>query len=83
MPVQYKNFSDVKDTNQASKIANIFAEPLETKVEILLAFPSNSKMIFSDEHTPVRKVLLQDEKISVEMQEKFDTLIHAFKDIMS
>ena len=40
-------------------------------------------MIFQGGHTPVRKVLLQDGKILVEMQEKLNSLIHTFEDIMS
>ena len=62
IPAQFDNFSDVEETNQESVIANISAPTLETKVEILPATPSNSKMIFSDDHTPVRTVLLQDVK---------------------
>ena len=33
--------------------------------------------------TPVRKVLIQDAKISVEMQEKLQSLIHTSEDNMS
>ena len=40
-------------------------------------------MIFPGDHTPIRKVLLQDAKILSETQEKLNGLIHAFKDIMS
>ena len=40
-------------------------------------------MIFPGEYTPVRKVLLKDAKILVEMQEKLSDLIHALEDIMS
>ena len=40
-------------------------------------------MIFPGDHTPVRKDLLHDAKILVEMQEKMKGLIHAFEDIMS
>ena len=40
-------------------------------------------MIFPGDHTSVRKVLLQDTKISEEIQEKLNGLMHAFEDIMS
>ena len=82
-PAQYDNFSSVEGTNQERKIANISAVPSETKGEIFPAIPSNSKMIFPGEHTPVRKVLLQDLKILLEMQEKLNGLIQTFEDIMS
>ena len=54
-----------EETNKESETTNISAAPSETKVELLPAIPSNSKMIFPDDHTPVRKVLLQDAKILV------------------
>ena len=66
---QYDNFSDVEEANQESKIGNLSDASSETKGEILLVIPSNSKMIFPDDHISVRKVLLQDAKISVEMQD--------------
>ena len=40
-------------------------------------------MIFPGDHMAVRKVLLQDAKISVETQKKLDSLVHAFEDIIS
>ena len=40
-------------------------------------------MIFPGDHTPVRKVLLEDAEILVKTQEKLNGLIYAFEDIMS
>ena len=59
---KFDSFLDVEDTNQESKIGNIPAATLETKVEMLPAIPSNRKMIFPGYHTPDRKSLLQDTK---------------------
>ena len=80
---QYVNFSGVENKNQESEIANISAATSETKIKILPVSPSNSNTIFPGHHSPVRKVLLQDAKISIEMQEKSGSLIHAFKYNMS
>ena len=82
-PAQYDNFSDVEEQNQESEIGNISAAPSETRAELLPAIPSDSKMISPGNHTPVRKVLLQDAKIFEETQEKLNVLIHAFEFIMS
>ena len=67
--VQYDNLSDVRE-NQESIIANISYATSETKVDMLLAIPTTSKMIFPGDHTSVREVLFQDAKIFVETQEK-------------
>ena len=40
-------------------------------------------MIFPSDHIPVGNVLIQDAKILVEMQEKLNSMIHVFEDIMS
>ena len=40
-------------------------------------------MIFPGDHIPVRKVLLQGKKITVEIKEKLNGLIYAFENIMS
>ena len=37
-------------------------------------------MIFPGDHIPFRKVLLQDAKMSVETQEKMNSLMHNFED---
>ena len=55
----------------------------ETKVEILPAIPARGKTIFPGDHTPLRKVLLQDAKVSADMQEKLNGVIHALKNIVS
>ena len=56
---QYDNLTDARE-NQESVIVNILVATSETKIEILPAIPENSKMIFPHDHTPLRKVLLQD-----------------------
>ena len=58
IPSQYENFSDTEETNQEGEIANISATISDTKASILLAIPSDGKMIFPCNHTPVRKVSL-------------------------
>ena len=82
-PAQYENFSDVEETNQGCEIACISVATFGTKVEILQGIPLNNKIIFPGDHTSDRKVLFQDVKISVETQEKLNSLIPAFEDIMS
>ena len=63
-------------------IANILATILGMVVEILPAIPASSKIIFPWGHTPLRKVVVQDAKIS-DSQEKINCPMHAFEDIMS
>ena len=53
-PVQYDNFSDTEETKQESEISKIFVESSETKLEILPAIPSDSKIIFPGNSTYVR-----------------------------
>ena len=40
-------------------------------------------MIFHGDHKPIRKEVLQDAKISEDIQEKLNCLLHIFKDISS
>ena len=80
-PIQYDNFSEVEEINQESKIADISAAHVGTKAEIFPANPSDSKMIFPGDDTPIRKVLLQDAIILVETQEKWNSQIHTFEDM--
>ena len=82
IPAQCDRFSDAEENNQESKIANTSGATSKTKAEILPAIPTSSKMIFLGNNTPVRKVLLQDAKISVDVQEKLYGLIHVFQDIV-
>ena len=69
--------------NQESEITNISVALSETKDLILPAIPSNSKLIFPFDRTPLTKVLFKDAKIFVEIQEKLNGLIYAFEDNMS
>ena len=39
-------------------------------------------MIFPGDHTPIRKVVLQDAKISADTQEKLTCLLYTFEDVM-
>ena len=54
-----------------------------TNGEIIPTVPSAGAMIFPVDHTPGRKVLLQDATTSADTQENLNNLIHAFEDIMS
>ena len=78
-PAQCDHLSDAEEENQESEIANISTTISERKAEILPAKPIGRKMLFPGDDTPVRKVLLQDAKISVETQEKLNGLMHDFE----
>ena len=39
-------------------------------------------MIFPGDHTPLRKLVLQDAKFSADIQEKINSLLHTFEDII-
>ena len=76
-------FSYIQVNNQSGEIANISVLTSETNSAILLALSSTSKMIFLGDYMPVKKVLLQDTKISADMQEQLNSLIYALEDIMN
>ena len=71
-PAQYGNLSEVRQNNQESVFSNIWATASETEVGILPAIPASSKMIFPGDHIPLRKLLLKDAPILVDMQEKIE-----------
>ena len=56
-------FQILKRQIKKVKLQTFSAANSKTRVEILSAILLYSKMIFSGDHTPVRKVLLQDTKI--------------------
>ena len=62
IPAQYDNLSDGEKRNQESQIANISAATSETKVKILQAISSNSKMIILGDHTPIKKSYFKMQK---------------------
>ena len=80
---QHDNLSETGENNKESVIVNVYAAASEPNVEMLPLIPTTSKMIFPGDHIPLRKVLLQDMKISADRQEKLNSLIHTFENIMS
>ena len=73
----------IQENNRADEITNISLTTLETNAEILLAIPSASNTILSDNDMPVRKVYLQYRKLSADTWEKFNSLIHDTRSIFS
>ena len=82
-PAQYESYYETGEAHSNIVIANILATILGHNVEILPAIPACSKMMFPGDHTPPRKVVLQDAKISEDTQEKVNSLWYIFEDIMS
>ena len=68
-PAKYENLSDAEENNQAGEIANISATASEINAEILTAIPQLERSFYPGDYTPVRKVLLQDAKISADTQD--------------
>ena len=59
-PAQCESYSETGKICSERVIDNIPPTVLGTDVEILVAIPASSKMIFSGDNTPLRKVVLQD-----------------------
>ena len=55
---------------------------MKTTVKVLPSTPIGSKTIFPVDHTLIRKVILQDAKISKVTQEELKFLLDNFEDIM-
>ena len=63
-PAQYNCYSETGETNSERGITTILATMSGTDIEILLAIQDTNKMIFPGDKTALRKVVLQDAKIS-------------------
>ena len=82
-PAKYDNLSDDQENNQAGKLSNISITTSETNAEKLPPIPSASKMIFQVITHLSGKCYFKMKKTSADTKEKSNSLIHAFKDIMS
>ena len=59
---QYDNLSESEELVQERKRANISASTSESKVKILPAIPSDSKIMFPGDHTPIGKYSFKTQK---------------------
>ena len=67
-PAQHDSLSKIGEHNNERVIVNILVTKSKTNLEILPVIPAGSKMVFPDDLTPLRKVVLQDAKILVDTQ---------------
>ena len=83
IPVQYEPYS-ANDENSSEKVIHSISSTVsDTGVEMLLAIPVGSKMIFPGDHTLIQIGVIQNVKILKGTQEKLEYLLEHLEDMSS
>ena len=81
-PAQCYSLSETGESNNERVITNIWLLSQEL-ISIYYWLLAINKMIFSEEHMSLRKVVLQDAEILADPQGKLNCLLHVFDDTIS